>query len=536
MSSPNGLKIYFPLIVAASLALGIYLGSNLNAVTSQQNLLGYSSRSNDSYNKLNDILNYIEQEYVDTVSRKQIVESTVQHMLQELDPHSYYISADELAEMNEPLEGSFDGIGVQFNITNDTIIVITPVSGGPSEKVGIQAGDRIVEVDGKIVAGVGITNREVLKMLKGKKGTEVTVGIKRNGKSDLSNFTIVRDAIPLYSIDVSYMLNDTTGYIKLSKFSRTTYDEFIEAGKTLKEAGMRELVLDLRGNGGGFLDAATRLADEFLKEDLLIVYTEGKARPRRTYFATSKGQFEDIGLKILIDEGSASASEIIAGAIQDNDRGVIYGRRSFGKGLVQEQTPWPDGSATRLTIARYYTPTGRCIQKPYESGDIEDYNTDLNNRYLHGELSAADSISFPDSLKYTTPKGKVVYGGGGIMPDIFVPIDTEGGSWLLSEISYRGIINQFAFDFVDKHRDMTDKYNTAEKFDAGFNVDENLLSQFQRFIKQKNVTINQADWNRSKAQIKMRVKAQIGRNLLNDEAFYRALNKNDKTLLKAVKS
>ncbi|RMG76128.1 MAG: S41 family peptidase, partial [Bacteroidetes bacterium] len=433
------------------------------------------------------MINYIKEEYVDSVNVKELEEKTIQYLLQELDPHSYYIPAKDLQSMNEPIEGEFEGIGIEFRIINDTVVVINPIGGGPSEKVGIMPGDRIVSVNDSIIAGTGITNRDIMNLLRGKKGTEVKVGIKRNGSDEILSFNIVRDKIPINSIEAAYMIDDETGYIKLSRFSRTSHEEFVNAAEKLLEQGMKKLIFDLTGNGGGLLEAAVDIADEFLPDKTLIVYTEGKARPRRSYYATSKGILEDIPVAVLIDEGSASASEIVAGAIQDNDRGIIIGRRSFGKGLVQEPSTWPDGSAIRLTIARYYTPTGRSIQRPYDKG-VEKYHEDYYNRLNNGELITPDSIHFPDSLKYTTPKGKTVYGGGGIMPDIFVPIDTAHRTFYLSDLIYKGVIRQYAFDKIDKNRrEWISKYPNIQVFKNNYLISDKELKEFIKYAENKGV-------------------------------------------------
>lgn len=539
MSSNNSvnnkpLQIYLPLIIALAILAGIFIGKTFSGYQSMQSeelFKVYSTSKN--FNKLNEIINYIENEYVDTVEKNTIVEETVQHILQELDPHSYYISAEELQSYNEPLEGNFEGIGVQFNILKDTIIVITAISGGPSERVGIMAGDRIIEVDSQVVAGIGITNKEVIAKLKGKKGTKVNLGVQRRGASKLLNFTITRDKIPIYSVDASYMIQPTIGYVKVNRFAKTTYEEFATATEDLKNQGMQQLILDLRGNGGGFLDAAIDMADEFLANNLTIVYTEGRKRSKKIYTATRQGGLESVELIVLVDEGSASASEIVAGAVQDNDRGLILGRRTFGKGLVQEQTSWPDGSATRLTTARYYTPVGRCIQRPYDNG-VDDYYEQFNHRYERGEFTNADSIQLPDSLKYTTPKGKVVYGGGGIMPDVFIPIDTSGASYYLSEVSYKGLLNEFGFNYADKHRAELLKYNNAQTMAQQWKLSDAVINEFIAFAEKNGVPFNQEEFNISKARIVARLRAHINRTVFGQEGFYREYHVNDNALNKAI--
>lgn len=431
------------------LAAGIYIGMRMSEP--YRSSRGFFTFRTGQFNKLNDVINYISNEYVDTVNSRALVESTIEDMLHQLDPHSSYIPGEDLQAMNEPLEGNFDGIGVEFHIQDDTIMVVSALAGGPSEQLGIQAGDRIIRVEGKNVGGIKITNTQVMQLLRGPSGTMVKVTILRRSTGQTIDFTIKRGKIPIYSVDVGYMLNRETGYIKIGHFADKTYDEYLKAFADLKEKGMQNLILDLRGNPGGYLKTAIQIADEYLPDGKMIVYTEGRNRPKETFRATSRGFFEEGALVILIDEGSASASEIVSGAVQDWDRATIVGRRSFGKGLVQEQSEFPDGSAVRLTVARYYTPTGRSIQKPYTAG-YEQYETELLSRYQHGELLSQDSIKFADSLRYTTPGGKIVYGGGGIMPDVFVPLDTAGISDYYSEANGKGLINQFAYDYLDLHR------------------------------------------------------------------------------------
>jgi len=521
---------YYPIYFAIILIIGIYIGTKLVSVSSVQNNL--FSLSVDNYNKLNDVVNYIESDYVDSINREEINNDVIGGILSNLDPHSRYISTEEFVEINSSLTGNFEGIGIQFRIEKDTIKVIHPIQGGPSEKVGIKAGDRIVEIDGENVGGVGISNFDAMKKLKGKRGTKVDVSIFRRGFSELLDFKITRDVIPTYSLDIAYMVNDSIGYIKLNKFSSTTYQEFSDALKSLLDQGLEKLILDLRGNVGGYLQAAIQLADEFLKKEELIVYTKGNNRPTNYAYATSKGVFEDKELIVLIDDQSASASEIVAGAIQDNDRALIIGRRSFGKGLVQEQMNLPDGSAIRLTVARYYTPTGRCIQKPYEDG-IEKYYYESYERYLNGEMLSVDSVHFNDSLKFTTPKGKIVYGGGGIMPDVFVPIPTNPDLKFYNEIVDKGSIFQFVFEYSDKNRRKLDQYQGFEEYNNNFEIDD---IEFQKFIEYANsngIKSNKALIDKSKDRILLMLKALIGREIFDNEGFYPIYHKTDSTFLKA---
>ncbi len=522
---------YLPIYFAIILIIGVYIGTKIVSVSALQNNL--FSLSADNYDKLNDVVNYIESDYVDSIDREKITNEAIDEILSNLDPHSNYISAEEFIEINSNLTGNFEGIGVQFRIEKDTIKVIHPIQGGPSKKVGIKAGDRIVIIDSVNVGGIGISNSDAMKKLKGKRGTKVNVSIFRRGISELLDFTITRDVIPTYSLDIAYMVNDSIGYIKLNKFSATTYQEFDDALKNLLDKGLKKLILDLRGNVGGYLQAAIQLADEFLKNQELIVYTEGNNRPTAFAYATSKGIFEDKELIVLIDDQSASASEIVAGAIQDNDRALIIGRRSFGKGLVQEQLNLPDGSAVRLTVARYYTPTGRCIQKSYENGN-EDYYYESYQRYLNGEMLSVDSVHFNDSLKFTTPKGKIVYGGGGIMPDIFVPIPSEPDLKFYKQVVDKGSIFQFVFEYSDKYRHKLDQYQNFEDYNNRFEINNNEFQEFIEYADSKGVKCNKALINKSKDRILLMLKALIGREIFDNEGFYPIYHKTDSTFLKAL--
>lgn len=524
----NKLHIYLPIIISLSIIIGILIGTKLNFRNTGDNFISYPTPD-----KLSTVLDYISQEYVDSISKDDLIEMTIPEILANLDPHSIYIPASELEEMNEPLEGNFEGIGVQFNILHDTIIVVNTISGGPAEKRGVMPGDRIVKINDTIVAGIGISTTTVMKKLKGRRGTDVTISVKRKKLKDLINITITRDKIPLESVDVAYMINNNTGYIKISKFAKTTYHEFISAVKKLHQEGMKNIILDLRNNAGGYMDGATNIADEFLEEGKLIVYTEGHSRPRRTIYATSRNLCIDDQLIILIDEWSASASEILAGAIQDNDRGLIIGRRSFGKGLVQEPTFFSDGSSIRLTVARYYTPTGRCIQKPYNNG-TDDYYNELTNRYLHGELEVKDSIRFADSLKYTTPGGRIVYGGGGIMPDIFVPVDTSGINKYYTEVVSKGLLYEFAFNYTDNHRNELNSIKDYKQLDDY--LDDNiLLNSFTEFASKNGVDFDANQVSEAKILIITMIKAYIGRNILDDIGFYPFIKDVDETIIRAIK-
>lgn len=519
---PQSKFLWLPLVLGFVLAVGIYIGTSL-----------VPQKSATAYNKIGEVLDYIQQEYVDTISRGRLVDMGIEKMLEQLDPHSAYIPASDLQSANEPLEGNFEGIGIEFHIQQDSIMVVSVISGGPSERVGLQPGDRIVKVNGKKVANVKLANEDVFKMLRGKGGTLVTVAIYRTGVKGLREYKIIRGKIPINSVDVEYMLEPTIGYIKISRFAATTYDEFMASLEELKKQGMQKLVLDLRGNPGGYLDAATRIADEFLDGRKLIVYTKGRSRPRTDYYADTPGLFEKGDVVVLIDEGSASASEIVAGALQDWDRATLMGRRSFGKGLVQEQNVFPDGSAMRLTIARYYTPTGRSIQKPYGNG-IREYEEEVYNRYLHGELESADSIKFADSLKYKTPKGKIVYGGGGIMPDVFVPRDTTYDSDMFQQILASGALNQFAYDYVDQHRKVFASYKSADDFRINFNVSPQMLDELLRFAESRGVVRKEKELQRSAPLIRNNLKAYIGRLLYQNTGLYPVLQEYDAAIQRAL--
>ncbi|MES2131042.1 MAG: S41 family peptidase [Bacteroidota bacterium] len=522
---------FLPIILSLVLVLGIWLGYFLNK---RMNSAGSFSQSQSTTNdKISSLLDYIEYQYVDTINKKELVEKTVTSLLQSLDPHSAYIAASEFNAVNEPLEGNFDGIGVEFNIIKDTIRVINTIEGGPSEKTGIRAGDKFVKIEGKNAAGVGITNKEVFDKLRGERGSSVNVSIMRSGIKKLIDFKITRDAIPLYSLDAYYMVDKSIGYIKISKFAATTYDEYLKAFNALSKEGMKKLILDLRGNPGGYLNAAVDISDEFLASGLQIVYTKGKANPKKIYKATERGSFENNGLAILIDEGSASASEIVAGAIQDNDRGTVIGRRSFGKGLVQDQMQLPDGSAIRLTVARYYTPTGRCIQKPY-TDDKDQYYNEEYDRFEHGELLNMDSIKLDKKQAFKTPEGKTVYGGGGIMPDVFVPIDTSKANSVLNKLFYAGVVNTFAFEYSDKNRATLKAFGTAKNFIKQFTITHAVLEEFYAYCEKQNVKLDAAHKLKAGEALKPYLKALIGRDIFDKDAYYPIINENDKCILKAI--
>jgi len=519
--------VWLPILLALTLATGIFVGLRLKANIENRQFLIYPRAD-----KIGTVLNYITNEYVDSVDYSRISGDAINAMLKDLDPHSLYIPASELQAVNEPLEGNFSGIGVQFNMQNDTVAIIQTVANGPSERVGIRPGDRIIKVDDTVVAGVKMATDDIIKKLKGPRGTRVKVGILRRGTPKLIDFEITRDQIPIYSVDVAYMINPKVGYIKISTFARTTHDEFIQGVEKLHKQGMKRLIVDLRGNGGGYMDAATSIADEFLGDNQMIVYTEGRGRPRAVIKATPGGVCVNDSAIILIDEWSASASEILAGAIQDNDRGLIVGRRSFGKGLVQEQIPLSDGSALRLTVARYYTPTGRCIQKPYKDG-TEAYYHELIERYSKGEFNQADSNKFNNKLKYRTPKGRIVYGGGGIMPDVFVPLDTTGITDWLAQVRNRGLGYSFAFQYTDNNRTALTKCGNVQDLITYLNH-QDLLRQFLTFASQKGVRTVPSQVELSRTLIETELKAYIARNIFDNEGFYPVVRTIDNTLEKAI--
>lgn len=520
--------IIYPIILGVVLIIGVVIGFKLNKGVGRTSLL-----VNPKTDKLTSVLKYIEDDYVDTVGMTRLVEMTLPAVLKNLDPHSIYIPAKEFQGMNEPLEGGFDGIGIQYNMTNDTVIVVNPIKSGPSERLGVLAGDRIIKINGRVVAGVKFTADSVPRLLKGPTGTKVNIGVKRKGVNELIDFEITRAKIPIFSVDVSYMPTKDVGYIKITTFAKTTYEEFLKAVDKLKGQGMKKLIVDLRQNNGGYMDAATNIADEFLDSTSLIVYTQGKSRARQNIYSNPGGECIDEKVIILIDEFSASASEILAGAIQDNDRGTIIGRRSFGKGLVQEQVFFKDGSALRLTTARYYTPSGRSIQKHYNSGGDDDYFNDISNRYQHGEFQEADSIKFADSLKFHTVGGRVVYGGGGIMPDLFVPLDTNGISPYLTKVVNRNLIYRFAFEFTDKHRNEVRNitgFESVKKYLNGFD----LLNEFIAFAQRNGVSANEKQIKHSRLILETQLKAVIARNIIDADGFYPYILEIDETLQKAI--
>ena len=520
---------FIPFLLAICLIAGIAIGT-FYANHFSGNKLGII---NTSSNKLNALLRIIDDQYVDTVNMGELVEEAMPQILSELDPHSSYIPAKDLEAVNADLKGSFSGIGIQFTIQNDTIHVNSVIQGGPSEKVGLMAGDRIVEVDDSAFVGKIVTNSEAMKRLKGEKGSKVKLGVYRPGEKDLLHFTVIRGNIPVKSIDAAYMINEKVGYIKVNKFGETTYPELLIALAKLNQKNCEGLIVDLRGNTGGYMAAAIQMVNEFLPNNRLIVYTQGRKSPREDYNSNGTGSNQKMPLVVLVDEGSASASEIFAGAIQDNDRGTIVGRRSFGKGLVQQPIEFSDGSAIRLTIARYYTPSGRCIQKPYEKGKESEYELDLLTRYEHGEFFSADSIKQDETEVYHTRLGRPVYGGGGIMPDIFVPQDTTGMTSYFCMAANRGLIIRYTFDYTDQNRSTLQKYDTPEKMEA-YLKGQNLLNKFAAWAEKKGLKRRNNLMMKSRRLFEMSLYGNIIYNMLGMEAYVEYLNESDKTVLKAV--
>lgn len=518
-----------PFLLAICLVAGILIGTFYTNHFSG-NKLGII---NTSSNKLNALLHIIDEQYVDTVSMFNLVEEAMPQILAELDPHSSYIPAKDLEAVNSDLKGSFSGIGVQFTIQDDTIHINSVIQGGPSEKVGLLAGDRIVEVDDSSFVGKIVTNSEAMRRLKGEKGSKVKLGIYRPGEKEILHFTVVRGDIPVKSIDAAYMINDKFGYVKVNKFGETTYPELLVALAQLSQANCKGMIIDLRGNTGGYMAAAIQMVNEFLPNNKLIVYTEGRKSPRENYTSNGTGSSQTMPLIVLMDEGSASASEIFAGAIQDNDRGTIIGRRSFGKGLVQQPIEFSDGSAIRLTIARYYTPSGRCIQKLYEKGNDAEYEMDIITRYEHGEFFSADSIKQNIKEIYHTSLGRTVYGGGGIMPDIFVPQDTTGMTSYYRMAATRGLIVRYTLDYTDKNRNKLKEYDTPQKMEAYLKT-QNLLEKFAEYAEKKGLKRRNILMYKSKQLFEESLYGNIIYNMLGIEAYITYSNLTDKTVQKAL--
>ena len=529
-------KIYLPILVGFCIALGIVIGVVFTE-NSYKNFLGQISLStlqNTNLSKTDVIFKLIDEQYVDSIDTKKIEESIIPEIFKHLDPHSSYIPAKDIEEVNADLSGSFSGIGVQFNLQNDTIYIVDVIRGGPSERAGLVAGDRIVEVNDTIFVGKEINNEKIVKKLRGPKNTKVKIGVKRRGTKEILHYTIVRDDIPVKSVESAYMIAPNIGYIYVSKFGATTYNEFLTSIAMLKKQGASKFIIDLRGNSGGYLDAATRMINEFLYQGQLIVYTQGNPNfyPRSDIYAIGTGSCKSNDIAVLVDEFSGSASEIFAGAIQDNDRGIIIGRRTFGKGLVQQQIPLEDNSALRLTVARYYTPSGRCIQKPYELGKIDEYEKDILNRYEHGEFYSQDSIK-QDTIAYKTLNGRTVYSGGGIMPDIFVPSDTSDISPFFTKLFNSGTMYKFALRYTENNRETLKKQGNWMQLSAYLDT-QNILKQTLDFAEKQNIIGSERDKKISNNRIKKQVYAYIVRDVLGDDGFYPILNKDDKCVQIAI--
>ena len=524
----------FKILFTVLLAIGCHMGAHASVTYSDLQKLQMTVVAIDRY-------------YVDTVNADKLIDNAINGMLEKLDPHSKYIPKSEVQKMNEPLDGKFEGIGVVFQMMEDTLLVIQTISGGPSEKVGIFAGDRIVYVNDTTIAGVNMQNTDIMKKLRGPKGTSVNVKILRRGVKELIEFKIIRDVIPIYSIDAAYMVDDKIGYIKVNKFSETTLQEFNEAMDKLKAKGMKSLILDLQDNGGGYLKTAVQLASTILPSNKLVVYSEGVSQPRETFTTTGKPSFEKGEVVVLVNESSASASEILSGSIQDWDRGLIVGRRTFGKGLVQKPIPLPDGAQIRLTVAQYFIPSGRCVQRPYKD-NLKDYDKDFIERYNRGELMHEDSISFPDSLKYfTLEKKRPVYGGGGIMPDLFVPLDTTKYTKYHRNLAAKNVLNNFVLNYLDINRSSLEKkYNVKgneKKKEAGFTefnrtfaISDNDLKEITDAGEKEKVEFDEEQFKQSKALIKKQVKAMIARDLWNTNEYYQIMNDENPIYLKGVEA
>lgn len=524
--------ILTPATIALAVVLGIFIGMFAGRHNPRMQAAAFAREITRNSNKLTQTIGLINKLYVDPVNTDSIVEALMPDLMGGLDPHSVYIPAAEMARANESLDGEFDGIGVMFNMATDTVIVLSVITNGPSYKAGIQNGDRIIMIDDSPVAGQKIPQDDIVRMLRGRRGTEVTVSVERQGIAGLVPVTIVRDKVPIKSIDAAFILEPGIGFVRLSTFSRNTHTEMVKAIDWLVSEGMRKLILDLRGNAGGFLDQAILLTNEFLPEGKLIVYTEDRSGKQEKQFSNGRGRYQDLQLAVLIDEGSASSSEILAGAIQDNDRGIIVGRRSFGKGLVQQQIPFADGSAIRLTTARYYTPTGRSIQKPFD-----DYDDEIFMRYLHSEVFSADSVRFNDSLRYETPGGRIVYGGGGIMPDIFVPIDTTEMTNYFYEVRGRNILYRFTIEYSDRHREQINAITTTAELNALLDGDKNLLNDFVKYAARNGVAPDWSQIRKSERLIMSQLSGYIGRNTpLEDSGFFSGYYKGDDTILKALEA
>ena len=533
MKEPQFNYAWLPFWASITLAVGMFIG-NWNSNSSEYQLYDTYDYEYARRNNFNMLLHIIEQQYVDSVNSKELTDNAMTSILKELDPHSAYIPAEDLESVNEELEGSFSGIGIQFNLLNDTINVVDVISGGPSERCGLIPGDRIITVDDSLYVGKNITNEKVMKNLRGAKGSVVKLGIQRKGESELLTFEVERGDIPLHSVDASFIISPGIGYILVSKFGRTTFEEFLVALARLRNEGAESYIIDLRGNGGGYMDAAINMVNEFMMAGELIVYTEGRAFPREDAVANGMGSFKEQPVIVLTDEWSASASEIFAGAIQDNDRGLVVGRRTFGKGLVQNQLPLSDGSAVRLTIARYHTPSGRCIQKDYAMGDDESYNMDILNRYNRGEFFSADSIKQHTDLVFTTAGGRTVYGGGGIMPDVFIPSDTTHVTPYYTDVINKSLLYKYAFEYVDSNRERLSQADNYKELLSMLDSNR-LINDFIAYADKNGVPARYADIKVSRAVLLRLLQAYIARDVIGDEAFYPIFMSDDKVIEEACR-
>ncbi len=528
-------KVIYPLLLAVAVVVGLIVGQSMGRSTAESQFRRVISHLRPPYDKLNSTMSLIQNEYIDSLDMDSITEQVLPLLVQQLDPHSVYIPAKDMQAVNEPLESEFDGIGVVFNMATDTVIVLNVVPSGPSQKAGVQNGDRILRIDSREVAGQRVPQDSIVKMLRGPRGSEVRLTLERLTIKDTINVTVTRDAIPLKSVDAAFMLTDNVGFIRLSAFAKNSYAEVLRAIIFLRAEGMDKLIFDLRGNTGGFLDQAIMIANEFLPEKRMIVYTEDRHGKRVEQYSDGRGAATDIALAVLIDEESASSSEILAGALQDNDRGVIVGRRSFGKGLVQQQIPFDDGSALRLTTARYYTPTGRSIQKPYKAGDVEGYDREIYERYAHNEMFSADSIHLDTMLRYTTPAGRTVYGGGGIMPDRFIPMDTTDVTRYYVEVVGRNVLYRYSIEYSDRHREALNGVQTVEQLRTLLDSDRGLLNDFVAYASRHGVRPAWSDIRRSRKLLEAQIRAYVGRNTaLEDAGYYSEIQAVDKVVAAAV--
>ena len=515
--------LYFGMVLVVGILIGTYLADT--------NLLTIKTGAEENPNKLVSLIDFIEENYVDSVDKKMLIEGAIQSILSHLDPHSYYISPEAIAESQERINGEYEGIGMEFIIYKDTLRVVKTISGGPAQRAGILPGDRIVKVDGKDIIKEKLDNDKVQKMIKGKSDSEVKLSIVRKNNNNEIEISIKRGNIPLKSVPASFMVDKEVGYVKVENFGQNTFEEFELSVRQLKSQRCKTVIVDLRGNGGGLLDQSFKMAESFLPKDKLVLYTNGIHAGKKQYFTTKDGEFKNMNVVVLVDQESASASEIFAGALQDWDKSVTVGRRTFGKGLVQHEIELPDRSAFRLTIARYYTPTGRCIQKPYN--DSTNYFDEFSERYVHGELFHSDSIQKIDTLKFKTPKGRIVYGSGGITPEVFVALDTANNV-VLNSLFGSGVLRDFCFDYFDKNYNQLKKYKSEDDFIAQFKTSEQMLNEILNLAKSKKLSINNKEWNRAKLDIKQRIKSTLGRYLFEDRTAFKVLYPTDHEILKAI--